>query len=121
MQIISRIAMAGAIGAISFLFVGALATYQDAPGNATSGQNIYQETCVFCHGENGKGEIPGVPDLSKSSGPLKKSDVELFDSIANGFQSPGSAMPMPARGGNPDLTDAEIHDVLAYIREKFGE
>lgn len=120
MPVTSKIAQVVALGALSALFVGAFASYESALGMVSHGQNVYQDTCVFCHGGSGKGEIPGVPDLTKKSGPLKKSDAELLDSIANGFRSPGSAMPMPAKGGNPELTDEEIEHVLRYLREKFG-
>lgn len=86
-----------------------------------NGSRVYEETCVFCHGSGGKGEIPGVPNLTKKSGPLSKTDSELSHNIAAGFQSPGSAMAMPAKGGNPDLTDSDVRDVLAYLREKFSK
>ncbi len=89
------------------------------PGNAGNGKAVYGETCAFCHGKKGKGGIPGVPDLTRKKGPLAKTDAELFRSVADGFESPGSSMAMPARGGNPDLTESEIHDVVAYLREAF--
>jgi mono/diheme cytochrome c family protein len=28
---------------------------------------------------------------------------------------------MPAKGGNPKLTDQDIQNVLAYLHEEFGE
>jgi hypothetical protein len=39
--------------------------------------------------------------------------------IGEGFQSPGSQMAMPAKGGNPDLTRGDLVNVLSYIREHF--
>jgi hypothetical protein len=39
--------------------------------------------------------------------------------MINGFQSPGSPMAMPARGGNPDFTDQDMLDVLAYVRATY--
>lgn len=81
------------------------------------GARIYGETCVACHGANGKGAIEGVPDLADR---LTKSDNQLLENIIKGFQTPGSPMPMPARGGNPDLSDEELADALAYIRQNFS-
>lgn len=88
------------------------------PGDPEHGAQVFDETCVACHGADGKGAIDGVPPLS---GPLTKPDEVLLRHMIEGFQSPGSPMPMPARGGNPDLTDQDINDVLAYLRKNFSK
>lgn len=92
-----------------------------APGLGLSGKDIYSQTCVACHGANGTGAIPGVPDFTKAGSPLSKSDEDLLHNITTGFQTPGSAMAMPAKGGNPDLNSADIRAVLGYLRESFGK
>jgi len=98
----------------------ALLAFSTHAGDAAKGKAVYDGTCVFCHGENGKGEIPGTPDFTKASGPLSQSDAILVEHITDGFESPGAAMPMPAKGGNTDLSDEDIADVLAYLRKAFG-
>jgi len=80
------------------------------------GESIYNQTCVACHGANGAGAIPGVPKLSER---LSKSDATLLGNIKNGLQSEGSPMAMPAKGGNPRLSDADIKEVLIYLRQTF--
>jgi mono/diheme cytochrome c family protein len=85
------------------------------------GQAIYAQTCIACHGADGKGAIPGVPDFTAKAGPLSKSDAELVKNISEGFQSPGSFMAMPAKGGNAALTEDDVRAVLAYLRSDFGE
>ncbi len=92
-----------------------------ASGSATdeSGRAVYEATCIACHGPNGEGALPGVPDLTGPAGPLSKPDAELIDNMINGVQSPGSIMAMPPKGGNPALTRAEIERVLRYMREAF--
>ena len=90
-----------------------------AVGNSVNGGRIYGETCVACHGQNGKGALAGIPDFTVANGRLAKPDAVLLRNMINGFQTPGSPMPMPARGGNPDLTDQEMADVLAYMRVNF--
>ncbi len=87
--------------------------------DAVAGANIYQQTCVACHGANGKGALPGVADFNAPDGPLRKSDQELFQSILNGLQSPGSPLAMPAKGGNPNLSDIDIVAVIAHLRTTF--
>lgn len=86
-----------------------------------SGSVIYHQTCVVCHGANGKGAVPGAPDFTSSSGPLSKSDALLLQHIENGFQSPGSPMAMPARGGNAKLSNEDLKNTLNYIRSTFSK
>jgi len=87
----------------------------------STGRETYSQTCISCHGGDGTGAFPGVPDFTASDGPLRKADAELKQNIINGFQSPGSAMAMPPKGGNPNLSDSDIDNVLRYIRETFGK
>lgn len=89
-------------------------------GDAEKGQAIYSQSCAACHGPDGKGGLPGAPDLSAKDGVLKSSDSVLTDRITNGYQSKGSPMAMPPKGGNSSLTAQDISDVLAYMRKRFG-
>lgn len=86
-----------------------------------SGQEIYENNCMACHGADGSGGLPGVPDFTDEKGRLAKDDGELLNHIIFGFQSPGSLMPMPPRGGNPQLSDSELSKALQYIKSKFKE
>lgn len=82
-------------------------------------KETYDKTCIACHGGDAKGAFPGTPDFTSSDGALSKSDSVLIDHITNGFQSEGSPMAMPPKGGNPNLSAADISAVLKYIRETF--
>lgn len=86
-----------------------------------TGKDTYNQTCISCHGADGTGVLPGVPDFTRSDGPLSKPDDILIKNITNGFQSQGSPMAMPPKGGNPNLDTAGINAVLGYIREAFGK
>ena len=90
------------------------------PVTVEVGQSVYAQTCIACHGANGKGMIPGVSDLTVADGPLAKSDDALIASIRDGLVTPGKALSMPPKGGNPSLSDADIKAVLAFLRESFG-
>lgn len=85
-----------------------------------TGKETFEKTCIACHGADGKGAFPGTPDFTSSDGALSKTDDVLIDHISNGFQSPGSPMAMPPKGGNPNLNNADIRAVLEYIRKTFG-
>ena len=90
----------------------------DTDSIGLSGEQVYNQTCIACHGADGGGAIPGVPDFKER---LSKSDEILFQHVIEGFQSPGSPMAMPPRGGNPNLSDQGIREVLSYIRNNFGK
>jgi len=75
---------------------------------------------VACHGADGTGLMPGVPDFTAADGPLSKPADLLLQHISDGFQSPGSPMAMPAKGGNPALNEADIRAVLGYVKGRFG-
>jgi len=86
----------------------------DPPGKAT-----YEGTCIACHGPDGKGALPGVPDFTAANGPLANPDALLIKRITEGYQAPDSPMAMPPKGANPALTPEQIAEVLAYIRKTF--
>lgn len=90
------------------------------PGNPEHGREVYSQTCVVCHGPNGKGAIEGAPDFTAADSRLFKADDVLLADVINGFQSPGSAMAMPPRGGNPGLTDQDLADAIAYMHKEFA-
>lgn len=89
--------------------------------SSLSGGDIYMQTCVACHGSNGKGTVPGAPNLTRIDGPLSQSDEILFDHIKRGFKSAGSPMAMPPKGGNMGLTDDDIRTVVAYLRDNYQQ
>jgi len=89
--------------------------------NNLSGVDIYNQICIACHGSNGKGMVPGAPDFTQPNGRSTQSDDVLPKHITEGFQSSGSPMAMPLKGGNPSLTAADIQAVLGYLREHFGK
>lgn len=108
---------------LSGLAVGVLAgnalAFDEADADVKKGKDIYNQTCVACHGANGKGEVPGAPDFTTKGSRLSQSDSTLFDHTKNGFRSPGSPMAMPGKGGNSELADQDIKDVIGYMHTTF--
>jgi len=86
----------------------------------STGKETYEKTCIACHAGDGKGAFPGTPDFTSSDGVLSQSDSVLMDHIINGFQSEGSPMAMPPKGGNPNLSETDVSKVLGHIRKVFG-
>lgn len=89
-------------------------------GDPEAGDIVFHQTCVACHGEDGKGVMPGIPDFTAKGGALSKSHEALAEHIANGFEGSGGPLAMPARGGNPDLSEQDLRDVHAYLHQRFG-
>ena len=71
------------------------------------GARSYQSNCINCHGANGAGEIPNIPDFSRGERLLQPDDT-LMETIKS-----GKGM-MPAFQGR--LSENDILDVIAYLR-----
>jgi len=83
-------------------------------GDQVSGREIYVNTCIRCHGIDGKGAqginlVPPPADLS-SQAVQDRLDGTLFRRIHEG--KPNTAM----GAWKHSLSDDEIWDVLAYVR-----
>lgn len=89
------------------------------PGNIEHGRAVYSQTCIACHRADGKGAIEGIPDFTTVDSRLFKPDDVLLADVINGFQSKGSLMAMPPKGGNPDLSEQDLADAIAYMRAEF--
>jgi mono/diheme cytochrome c family protein len=83
-------------------------------GDPVSGREIYVNTCIRCHGIDGKGAmgiklVPPPADLA-SSDVQNRLDGTLFRRIHEG--KPNTAM----GAWKHSLSDEELWDVLAYVR-----
>jgi mono/diheme cytochrome c family protein len=87
-----------------------------------TGRSLFQTTCAACHASNARG-IPGIgKNLVASEFVRGMSDEELLHFIVVG-RSPTDPLNttgiiMPARGGNPALSDPQIHDIIVFIRSE---
>lgn len=76
------------------------------------GSRVYNEQCAYCHGTDGSGELPGLPNFQRGER-LMQTDQSLFRVISDGRGS------MPAFAGL--LDEREILDVIAYLRTFMGQ
>lgn len=105
------------IGIVSVGFGGGGLKDLPAPGkeyDAVAGREIYSNTCIRCHGIDGRGTmglrlVPKPADLT-SPGIQSRLDASLFKRIHDG--KPNTAM----GAWSAALSDDEIWDVLAYVR-----
>ena len=89
-------------------------------GDPTKGKALFAQTCAACHGPDGKG-LPGLgKDMTTSAFIKSQTDPQLVEFVKKGRPSTDPAnttkVDMPPKGGNPAMTDAQIGDVVAYIR-----
>lgn len=106
------------IGILSTGFAGGVGlkdlTSAGKMGDPVSGREIYVNTCIPCHGIDGKGAqgiklVPQPADLS-SPAVQNRLDGTLFKRIHEG--KPNTAM----GAWKHALSDDEMWDVLAYVR-----
>jgi len=92
-------------------------------GDLSIGKKVYNKYCYYCHGTEGRGDgavamglTPHPANFVNDAERMKKSDRELFESIAKGIHREigGNELAMPQ--WNLILTEEEIWSVLAYVR-----
>jgi mono/diheme cytochrome c family protein len=84
------------------------------------GHSYFGATCSGCHGSDAQGIAGLGKDLVNSEFVSSMDDDELHHFIITGRSAfdPANAtgIDMPARGGNPALTDENIYQIIAYLR-----
>lgn len=92
--------------------LGSMAALMVTTASAQSGADTYKAKCQMCHGADGTGNTPAGKAMKavpfSSPDLVKASDADLIAATKNGKGR------MPAYSSR--LTDAQIKDVIAYIR-----
>jgi len=89
-------------------------------GDAVAGKKLYDTACIACHGP----DAVGVQGLGKSwvtSTFIKsQTDAQILEFVKKGRPTSDPAnttgVDMPAKGGNPALTDQDLTNIIAYMR-----
>ncbi len=88
------------------------------PTATADGKGVYGGLCVSCHG-SGIPNIPQLGDKTDWAPRIAQGVAVLYDHAINGYTgSSGMLMPMPAKGGNPALSDAEVQAAVDYMVSK---
>lgn len=80
----------------------------------SAGREVWGGLCVNCHNGNRYTGAPKITSTDAWSPRIDKGFSTLLDHAANGFIGP-KFTEMPPRGGNPDLTDAEVAAAVAFM------
>ncbi len=81
--------------------------------NARNGQQIVEAVCAACH-VTGALNAPKIGDTAAWAPLIKEGPQQLTADAIKGIRQ------MPARGGNPDLTDLEVARAVVYMANQSG-
>lgn len=108
---------------LAFAFVAGLAMSVDSAqaADAAAGKAVYDKECAKCHGDKGAGDgaqgqkLKDKPtNWTAGGGGLKgMDDAKILESIKKGGKAIGKSAAMPAY---PKLSDAEVANVVAYVK-----
>ena len=108
-----RVKAVGQMNLASNTTVSSATTQVTATATAViDAKKIYNGMCVACHGAGVAG-APRVGDKGAWAERIDKGATTLYANAINGVQ--GSSGVMPAKGGNPALSDDEIKAVVDYM------
>ena len=112
---VAQVHVAGVEPVVAQATVATAATVAPTPGSgqARSAEDVYQATCLPCHG-TGVAGAPLFADKAAWAPRAEKGMATLLDSVIKGKEL------MPPRAGNPSLTDAELKSAIEYMLEKAG-
>jgi mono/diheme cytochrome c family protein len=116
------VSLAFIAGALQPLSAQQMVHYSRSP-DAAEGKLIYNNGCIACHGDDGRGAPhastkfirPSTwPDFTRCDQTTPEPDVSYKAVIVHGGPSLGFSQIMPAFGDI--LNDEQINDVIAYLR-----
>lgn len=88
--------------------VAAPAEAAPAKPDLAHGQQVYQQSCAFCH-DKGIAGAPKIADRTAWGTRLALGQEALLNSALRGKGA------MPAKGGNPALADADVRAAVDFI------
>src|SRR4029077_15211561 len=109
----------GFLAIVALVFAGAVSVRAQAP--VRSGAEVFRAACITCHGPDGRGtpkshvgfDVP-LPDFTDCQATTPEVENDWFAVVYNGGPVRAFDRHMPSFG--EALSDAEIHNVVRYLR-----
>ena len=79
-----------------------------APANLGAGRQTYQQACAFCHDKG----VAGAPRFGDAAAWSARTAQGMETLYASALRGKGA---MPAKGGNPSLSDAAVKAAVDYL------
>ncbi|TLP42295.1 cytochrome c [Cohaesibacter sp. CAU 1516] len=82
---------------------------------ATRGQELFNDNCAACHGDNGKGTDMGPPLIHAIYKPSHHADMSFSLAVANGVRQhhwPYGNMP-----AQPHISQNDLQKIIRFVRE----
>jgi cytochrome c5 len=93
---------------LALLLLAAALSAMATPDPPRPAAQVVRETCALCHAEG----VGGAPRIGSAREWRPRLRAGLDGLLRSASQGKGA---MPARGGVPDLTDAELRAAIAYM------
>lgn len=93
------------------------------PASMARGEQLYADHCAACHGDEGQGAAGAYPALAGSRKVQLPAPTNLVRIVVEGGYPPttdGNPRPYGMPPFGPVLDDAQIADVLGYLRNAWG-
>ncbi|MCG9054169.1 c-type cytochrome [Laribacter hongkongensis] len=84
-------------------------------GSTGIGENIFKKTCAMCH-QIGAAGAPVLGNKDDWTARIAQGKEILYQHALEGFN--GNKGAMPAKGGNPSLSDEEVKTAVDFILRK---
>jgi cytochrome c5 len=91
--------------------VAEVATPARALTDLARGEQVFSQVCVECHGRPSTA-APALSDTASWERRLQQDTAVLVEHAIRGHRD------MPAKGGHPELTDAEVTAAVAYVVDR---
>lgn len=83
--------------------------------SAAHGRDLFATSCMACHGPKGEGVQGLGKSLTDSDFVAGRDDEAMLAFLVTGRPT-AKPLPMPARGGRDDFSDADLRDVITFVR-----
>ncbi len=104
-----------AIGTLQIAEAGT-ATDEDDTDDFEDGETVYDATCATCH-DNGVAGAPIVGEIDDWAERIEQGIEVLTEHALQGFT--GASGIMPAKGGNPALSDDAITAAVEFMVDQY--